>query len=227
MGEFTLEVVDGLKLDDELRRILRPGELMRDRDGRLRRLPRFFYRIPNWEVALETPLSPNFEIWEFLNVDVRETERLRSDWPRYLPCAVTLAASFLELFRREVNTFVHISANGGYRSPAHRLSTHASTHCWGTAANIYRVGDDWLDDARTIAKYARVAERLMPGVYVRKHGPGVAEADDHLHLDLGWTVVVPHGVPGERARREDPVDEARADGGGESKSETETAGAGA
>ena len=65
MGEFTLEVVDGLKLGDELRRILRPGELMRDRDGRLRRLPRFFYRIPNWEVALETPLSPHFEIWEF------------------------------------------------------------------------------------------------------------------------------------------------------------------
>ena len=57
MGDFTLEVVDGLKLDDELRRILRPGELMRDRDGRLRRLPRFFYRIPNWEVMWLTMMA--------------------------------------------------------------------------------------------------------------------------------------------------------------------------
>jgi len=227
MGDFTLEVVDGLKLGDELRRILRPGELMRDRDGRLRRLPRFFYRIPSWEVALETPLSPHFEIWEFLNVDVRETERLRSDWPRFLPCAVSMIASFLELLRREVDTYVHISANGGYRSPAHRLSTHASTHCWGTAANVYRVGDDWLDGEKTIARYARIAERLMPGLYVRPYGHGKGEADDHLHVDLGWTIVVPHGVPGERARREDPVDEARADGAGANTSETETAAAGA
>ncbi|HEX8831793.1 MAG TPA: hypothetical protein VF705_11535 [Longimicrobium sp.] len=227
MADRALEVVDGVKLDDELRRILRPGELMRDRDGRLRRLPRFFYRVPDWEAALEMPLSPHFEIWEFLNVDVRETERLRSEWPRFLPCAVSLVASFLELFRREVDTYVHIAANGGYRSPAHRLSTHASTHCWGTAANIYRVGDDWLDDEKTIAKYARVAGRLMPGVYTRPYGHGVAEADDHLHLDLGWTIVVPHGMTGERARREDPVDEAHAEGVGTETSATETAGAGA
>jgi hypothetical protein len=226
MADAALEVVDGLKLDDGLRRILRPGELMRDRDGRLRRLPRFFYRIPSWEVALETPLSPHFEVWEFLNVDVREVERLRSDWPRYLPCAVTLAASFLELFRREVDTYVHIAANGGYRSPAHRLSTHASTHCWGTAANLYRVGDDWLDDERAIAKYAKVARRLMRGVYARPYGHGVAEADDHLHLDLGWTLVVPHGTPGERARREDPVDGEEA-AARAAASETGTAGAGA
>jgi hypothetical protein len=222
MADFPLQVVDGARLGDGVRRILRPGELMRDRDGRLRRLPRFFYRVPTWEVALETPLSPNFEIWEFLNVDVRETERLRSGWPRYLPCAVSLLASYLELFRREVGTYVHIAANGGYRSPSHRLSTHASTHCWGTAANIYRVGDDWLDDEKTVARYAKVAERLMPGVYVRPYGSEVGQADDHLHLDLGWTVVVPHGVPGERARREDELQPAAEDEAG--AGETETAG---
>jgi hypothetical protein len=218
MADFPLQVVDGARLGDELRRILRPGELMRGRDGRLRRLPRFFYRVPTWEVALETGLAPNFEIWEFLNVDVRETERLRSGWPRFLPCAVSLLASFLELFRREVGTYVHIAANGGYRSPAHALSTHASTHCWGTAANIYRVGDDWMDDAKAIARYARVAEKLLPGLYVRPYGPGLGEADDHLHVDLGWTVSVPHGTAGERARREDGVDPERA-----KTAETETA----
>jgi hypothetical protein len=225
MADFPLQVVDGARLGDELRKILRPGELMRGRDGRLRRLPRFFYRVPTWEVALETGLAPNFEIWEFLNVDVRETERLRSRWPRYLPCAVSLLASFLELFRREVGTYVHIAANGGYRSPAHALSTHASTHCWGTAANIYRVGDDWLDDRKTVSRYAKVAERLMPGIWVRPYGSGEGEADDHLHVDLGWTVVVPHGVPGERARREDELQPQEA--GDVDQSETETAGAAA
>jgi len=206
MADFPLRVVDGMGLDDEYRALLRPGELMRDRGGRLRRLPRFFYEIPSWDVALETGLSTNFEVWEFLNVDVREAEALRSEWPRYLPCAVSALAAFLELLRREVGTYVHIAANGGYRSPAHALSTHASTHCWGTAANIYRVGDDWMDDAKTIARYARTAEKLLPGLYVRPYGPGVGEADDHLHVDLGWSVTVPHGTAGERARREDGVD---------------------
>ena len=197
MADFPLDVVDGLELDDEYRRILRPAELMRDREGRLRRLPRWFYRIDSWDEALETPLSPHFEVWEFLNVDVREDERLRTDWPRYLPCAATLLAAHLELLREEVDTYVHISANGGYRSPRHRLSGHASRHCWGTAVNLYRVGDDWLDDEKTIAKYARIVRKLMPGVWVRPYGSEVAEADDHLHLDLGYTVVVPNDVAGE------------------------------
>jgi hypothetical protein len=213
MADFPLRVVDGMRMPPEYRALLRPGELMRDRGGRLRRLPRFFYEIESWPVALDTALSPHFQIWEFLNVDVRETELLRSGWPRYLPCAVSALAAFLELFRREVDTYVHLAANGGYRSPAHALSTHASTHCWGTAANLYRVGDDWLDDARAINRYARVAERLMPGVYVRPLGPGVGQADDHLHLDLGWTVRVPHGTAGERARREDALEGPEDDAG--------------
>ena len=197
MPDFPLAVVDGLSLCPELRAVLRPGELMRDRAGRWRRLPRFFYEVPSWDVALETRLAPNFEVWEFLNVDVREAERLRTEWPRYLPCAVSVLAAFLELLREEVDTYVHLAANGGYRSPAHALSTHASPHCWGTAANLYRVGDHWLDEERTVRRYARVVERLMPGVYVRPWGHAAGEADDHLHLDLGWTVVVPHDTPGE------------------------------
>lgn len=223
MPEFPLQVVDGLALDGELRAILRPAETLRGRDGRLRRLPRYFYEVPSWEVALETALSPNFEVWEFLNVDVREAERLRTGWPRYLPCAVSVLAAFLELFRHEVDTYVHIAANGGYRSPAHRLTTHASPHCWGAAANLYRVGDDWLDEEKTILRYARVAERLMPGLYVRPYGHGPGEADDHLHLDLGWTVVVPHGSAGEPEEAGEVERAAREDG----KGVTETAGAGA
>lgn len=194
MADAPLKVVDGLALDASLRLALRPGETLRCRDGRARRLPRWFYEIGSWEEALETPLSPNFEVWEFLNVDVREAELLRTRWPRYVPCAVSLLAAHLELFRMEVGTYVHVAANGGYRSPAHALSTHASTHCWGTAVNLYRVGDDWLDDERTIRKYQRTLRKLLPGAFVRPYGSAVAQADDHLHLDLGWTVVTPHGA---------------------------------
>ncbi|HEX8243102.1 MAG TPA: hypothetical protein VF541_06395, partial [Longimicrobium sp.] len=139
----VLKMVDGTTLGAEYRAVLRPGELMRDRSRRVRRLPRFFYEIPSWDVALDTQLAPHFQLWEFINVDVRETELLRASWPRYIPCAVSLLAAYLELFRQEVGTYVHVAANGGYRSPAHKLSGHASAHLFGTGANIYRIGDDW------------------------------------------------------------------------------------
>ena len=41
---------------------------------------------------------------------------------------------------------------------------------------------------------------------MRPYGGGLGEADDHLRVDLGWSVTVPHGTAGERARREDGVD---------------------
>jgi hypothetical protein len=193
----VLKMVDGTTLGAEYRAILRPGELIRDRSRRFRRLPRFFYEIPSWDVALDTQLAPHFQLWEFINVDVRETELLRASWPRYIPCAVSLLAAYLELLRMEVGTYVHVAANGGYRSPAHRLSRHASAHLWGTAANIYRIGDDWLDDEKNITRYGRIAEKVLPGIRALPWGHGVGETDDQLHLDLGYTVVVPSDAPGE------------------------------
>lgn len=192
-GTHPLRVVDGLELDREHRAVLRPGELMEGRDGRRRRLPRWFFEVPSWEAALETDLSPHFKVWEFLNVDVREHPLQRMEWPRYLPLAVGLLAASLEVLRDAVGTYVHIAANGGYRSPAHRLTTHAGPHVWGTAANIYRIGDDWLDDERTITRYSRQARGLSPSVWARPYGHDVGETDDHLHLDVGFAVVAPHG----------------------------------
>ena len=193
----VLKMVDGTTLGAEYRAILRPGELMRDRARKLRRLPRFFYEIPSWDVALDTQLAPHFQLWEFINVDVRETELLRASWPRYIPCAVSLLAAYLELLRMEVGTYVHVAANGGYRSPSHKFSGHASPHLWGTAANIYRIGDDWLDDEKNITRYGRIAQRVLPGIRALPWGHGVGETDDQLHLDLGYTVVVPSDAPGE------------------------------
>lgn len=187
----ALPVVDGLALPDDLRTLLRPGETLRDRAGTAHALPRWFFEIDAWDTALATPLAPHFMLWEFMTIDVREAERFRHGFPRYVPCAVAVLGAALEVFRAAVGTFVHIAANGGYRSPAHRLSRHASRHCWASAVNIYRIGDDWLDTRETIERYAAIARDVLPAAWIRPFGPGEGCADDHLHLDLGYLSVQP------------------------------------
>ena len=193
---LPLPVVDGLELDERHQRALCPDQIIRDRRGRLRRLPRFFYEVDSWQTAQSVDLTEHFALWEFLTVDVREVEPLRS-FPRYVPCALTALAAHLELFRDAVGTYVHIAANGGYRSPRHALTSGASTHCWGTAVNIYRIGDDYLDTQEKIERYARIAERKVPGCWLRPYGSEKGYADDHLHLDLGYMLVVPREAPSE------------------------------
>lgn len=195
-GGPPLPIVDGLRLDRLHREALQPGSILRDAEGRGRRLPRFFYEIDSWETALSTPLSPHFMLWELIYVDVREAELLRT-FPRYVPCAVTLMAAALEAFRTAVGTYVHVAANGGYRSPEHRLSKVATPHCWGTAVNIYRIGNDWLDSQETIERYHRIARETMSGVWVRPYGSGRGFVDDQIHLDLGFVTLVPHGAASE------------------------------
>jgi hypothetical protein len=193
MNALPLPVVHADELPPEVREVLRPGSTLQDRSGTARVLPSSFLRVDSWNQARETLLTPHFTLSELLAVDVREAPALRS-FPRYVPCALLLLAAGLELFRLEVGTYVHVAANGGYRSPGHALSRHASRHCWGTAANIYRIGDTCLDSQEEIEKYAAIARRVIPGVWVRPFGPGDGEADDHLHLDLGYTVFEPVDV---------------------------------
>lgn len=196
MSTLPLPLVRAGDLPPEVREILRPGEVLHDRSGTARVLPASFLRIDSWDQALTTHLTKNFTVAEFIGVDVREALPQRL-FPRYVPCALLLLAGALETFRREVSTYVHVAANGGYRSPSHALTRHASRHCWGTAANIYRIGSTWLDSREEIEKYAEIARRLIPGVWVRPYGEKDGEADDHLHLDLGYTVFDPVEQPGD------------------------------
>lgn len=190
MTELPLPLVLADDLPQEWRQVLRPGETLLDRSGTARVLPSSFLRVDSWHQALEIDLTPHFKAWELIGVDVRETLLARA-FPRYVPCALLLLAGALELFRLEVGTFVHVAANGGYRSPAHALSRHASRHCWGTAANIYKIGDTFLDNREEIEKYAAIARRVIPGVWIRPYGQEDGQADDHLHIDIGYTVFHP------------------------------------
>jgi hypothetical protein len=189
----ALEIVDGLTFSNELKQVYCPNEEMKDRRGNAYRLPRYFFKVPDSQFALSTNLTAHFDLWEFLICDYKE-HPVAARYPRYIPCGVVLIATALEAIRAEFNSYVHIAANGGYRSPSHQLSTHASPHCWGTAANIYRIADEYLEDEDKIEKYKRVAERALKSIWVRPYGHAVGQADDHLHLDLGHSLFVPSSL---------------------------------
>jgi len=191
MRTEALRAVDGLHLAEEYRALLRPDETQTDVLGNIHRLPRFLYEVGSWQEAHEMRLTLHFTLAELMLVDCREATLLLSQFPHYVPCAIVLLARFLEDFRREVDAPVFISANGGYRSPAHRVGGAKSIHAWGTAANIYRVGDRFLSDAKSIEKYRTIAASLSPVVFVRPFGRDREQTDDHLHIDLGFVSLTP------------------------------------
>lgn len=191
-GLLPLPLVDARDLDATRRATLRPGEPFHDRDGRPRQLPKYFYQVDSWLTARDTRVTEHFTLSEFMGVDVREARSMRL-FPRYVPCGVVLLASYLELFRQAVGTYVYVASNGGYRSPAHGLVDYASPHCWGTAANVYRIGDDRLDSEERIARYAGIAARVSPAFWIRPYGHEKGHADDHLHLDVGYAALTPRG----------------------------------
>jgi hypothetical protein len=193
MNTEILRAVDGLDLPQEYRGLLRPGEAETDFQGNIHRLPRFFYEIGSWQEAQEIRLAPHFTLAELMLVDCREARLLLSQFPHYVACPIVLLARFLEDFRREVDAPVFISANGGYRSPAHQIGSGKSVHAWGTAANIYRIGDVFLNDAKSIEKYRAIAASLSPAVFVRPFGLEPGQTDDHLHIDLGYVSLTPRG----------------------------------
>ena len=196
LATFPLRLVDGRRLERRFRDVLLPGGILCDHAGQARVLPRYFYEVESWDMARDTYLSPHFAVSEFIHTDVREAPALRV-FPRYIPCATVLLANALELFRQAVGNYVYIGANGGYCSPRHARIGGASPHCWGTAANVYRVGDTYLDSQESIVRFAEIARSVLPTIWTRPLGPELAKTDDHLHLDLGYVVSVPREAAGE------------------------------
>src|ERR1700757_1343180 len=193
MSTEMLRAIDGLNLPEEYRALLRPNQAETDFLGNIHPLPRFFYEIGSWQEAQEIRLARHFTLAELMLVDCREARLLLNQFPHYVPCAIVLLARFLEDFRREVDAPVFISANGGYRSPAHQIGGGKSIHAWGIAANIYRVGDAFLNDAKHIQKFGSIVASLSPAVFVRPFGLELGQTDDHLHIDLGFVSLTPRG----------------------------------
>ena len=191
MTAELLRPIDGLRLAEEYRALLRPGEIEAGSNGIVHHLPRFFYEVGSWEQAHEIRLAPHFTLAELMLVDGREARLLLSQFPHYVPCAILLLARFLEDFRCEIDAPVFISANGGYRSPAHEIGGTKSIHAWGTAANIYRIGDTFLCDTKSMEKYRTIAASLGPAVFVRPFGREKGQTSDHLHIDLGYVRLTP------------------------------------
>jgi hypothetical protein len=182
-----LRPVAGLNLSAEHRAALRPGEAVTDQAGNIHHLPRFFFEVPSWEEAHSLRVATHFNLSELMTVDSREAALLLRTFPHYVPCAILALARYLEDLRREVDAPVFVSANGGYRSPAHRLNKVPSVHNWGTAADVYRIGDSYLDNEKSIERFGRIAASLGAEVSVRSYQPG----DDHLQVDLGYLTLVP------------------------------------
>jgi hypothetical protein len=193
----TIKVVDAFDLDDELRGILKPGEMVRDAQGRRHRLPRYFYEVPSHELATKIRLSPHFGLNEFVLVDLKEAPRLQQ-FPRYVPCAVRMLAFYLEQFRAAVGASLHIAVNGAYRSPGHKLASNATAHMWGTAADIYRVGTSIIRTKEAVEKYNEIAEDVSEDVRVLPYGHAIGNADDHVHVDLGYITMIPREISEDR-----------------------------
>lgn len=193
-----LKVVDAYDLDDELRLVLKPGDMVRDGDGRRHRLPRYFYEILSKEAATATKLTAHFGMNEFILNDLKEHPRLHA-YPRYVPCAIRLLAFYLEQFRIACGASVHIAVNGGYRSPSHKVNQNASPHMWGTAADIYRIGTAIVKSKEAIDRYNELAESLSDEVHVLPYGHVTGKnADDHVHLDLGYITLIPREISEDR-----------------------------
>jgi hypothetical protein len=197
-AQQTIKVVDAFDLDDELRSLLKPGEMVRDAQGRRHRLPRYFYEIPSHEAAVEIRLTQHFGLNEFTLVDLKEAPRLQR-FPRYIPCAVRVLAFFLEQFRTAAGASVHIAVNGGYRSPGHKMALNGSPHMWATAADIYRVGANIIKTKEMIERLNELAVDLSDDVVVMPYGHDIGvSVDDHVHIDVGYVTVIPREISEDR-----------------------------
>jgi hypothetical protein len=70
---------------------------------------------------------------------------------------------------------------------------------WGTAADLYRIGSQVLNEKDTIEKFNRLAEDTSDDLWVMPYGHEIGKTDDHIHLDLGYVSLVPREMSEDRS----------------------------
>ena len=70
---------------------------------------------------------------------------------------------------------------------------------WATAADVYRIGTTILRGKESIDKYNGIAEDLSDDIHVLPYGHVTGlNADDHVHIDLGYITVIPREISEDR-----------------------------
>jgi hypothetical protein len=70
---------------------------------------------------------------------------------------------------------------------------------WGTAADLYRIGPQVLNEKDTIERFNRMAEETSDELWVMPYGHEIGKTDDHIHLDLGYISLVPREMSEDRS----------------------------
>jgi hypothetical protein len=79
------------------------------------------------------------------------------------------------------------------------MADYATPHMWGTAADVYRIGTAILKTKELIEKVNDLAEELSDDVMVLPYGHQLGTtADDHVHIDLGYVLVIPREISEDR-----------------------------
>jgi hypothetical protein len=79
------------------------------------------------------------------------------------------------------------------------MAINGTPHMWGTAADIYRIGSTILRGKEGIDRYNEIAEDISADVNVLPYGHVTGmNADDHVHLDLGYVTSIPREISEDR-----------------------------
>jgi hypothetical protein len=57
---------------------------------------------------------------------------------------------------------------------------------------VYRIGDVDMTERDAIEHYGAIARRVLPSAWCRRYGLAPGQTTDHLHIDLGYIVCLPH-----------------------------------
>ena len=114
--------------------------------------------------AKELALTAHVRLSELLIVDCREAPRLLEEFPHYVPCAVSLLARVLEDFPRAGR---RVGLHFGQRrvpftGPSAFHPGHDRSSTGASAADVYRIGDTFLNTRSAIEKYAAHGTRHGP-----------------------------------------------------------------